>query len=233
MLKLDFKVENGEEQLLTEEGDQVMMNWEQGYMEEAIKKLNPRGNVLEIGFGMGFSASAIQTFKHVKSHTIIECNEIVFERAKAWRKKYPDKNIKLVFGRWEDKILYLNDKFDAIFMDDYPLNIKQESNNITKYTSLRRFYLFIDLVLQEHILNVGGKISGYLNENVGFKVSSDSEPFVEITCSTMDIMIPKHCRYRDLKEQKTTIPVIKLIKPYTFEEAQAHNLKQLRTNLKK
>jgi hypothetical protein len=35
---------------------QIMMEWEKPYMEESIKILDPFGKVLEIGFGMGYSA---------------------------------------------------------------------------------------------------------------------------------------------------------------------------------
>ena len=52
--------ENGEELLSDETGvHQVMMKWEQPYMEACIKKLNPSGKVLEIGFGLAYSATAI------------------------------------------------------------------------------------------------------------------------------------------------------------------------------
>ena len=50
---------------------QVMMAWEKPYMEHLIKKLKPKGDVLEIGFGLGYSASAIQKY-NITSHTIIE-----------------------------------------------------------------------------------------------------------------------------------------------------------------
>ena len=46
------KDENGKELLtITEKKDNIMMEWEKPYMEACIKKLNPFGHVLEIGFG--------------------------------------------------------------------------------------------------------------------------------------------------------------------------------------
>ena len=41
---------------------QVMMEWEKPYMEAMVEKLNPSGDVLEIGFGMGYSANTILKF---------------------------------------------------------------------------------------------------------------------------------------------------------------------------
>ena len=56
--KLD---EYGKEILLKDDKHQVMMEWEKPYMEACIDKLQPKGDVLEIGFGMGYSATQIQT----------------------------------------------------------------------------------------------------------------------------------------------------------------------------
>ena len=63
-----------------EEKHQVMMEWEKPYMEESIKQLNPFGKVLEIGFGMGYSATKICSFKNVKEYNVIECMPIVWEQ---------------------------------------------------------------------------------------------------------------------------------------------------------
>ena len=48
------KDENGKELLtITEKHDNIMMEWEKPYMEACIDKLQPKGDVLEIGFGNG------------------------------------------------------------------------------------------------------------------------------------------------------------------------------------
>ena len=52
-----------------------MMEWEKHYMETCINLLEPAGDVLEIGFGYGFSATHIQQFD-IKSHTILEPDDI-------------------------------------------------------------------------------------------------------------------------------------------------------------
>ena len=60
-MKLEYTTDIcGNEILQDETGQhQVMMAWEKPYMEESIKILDPFGKVLEIGFGMGYSASEI------------------------------------------------------------------------------------------------------------------------------------------------------------------------------
>ena len=54
--------ERGEEELLDENGTQVMMAWERPYMVRCIDALqiSEHDSVLEIGFGCGYSAARIQ-----------------------------------------------------------------------------------------------------------------------------------------------------------------------------
>ena len=80
-----YKKDEVNKDILTDERDkeQVMMEWEKPYMEAMVEKLNPSGDVLEIGFGMGYSANAIQKFD-INSHTIIETDENVLKKLKEW-----------------------------------------------------------------------------------------------------------------------------------------------------
>jgi spermidine synthase len=110
-----------DDQQLIIDGQQVMQEWERPYMEAmADVATETHGDVLEIGFGMGISASYILA-KGVKSYTVIECNEEVRARFETWRSKYPGQNINLVFGTWQDVIGSLG-QYDAIFFDTYPLS---------------------------------------------------------------------------------------------------------------
>lgn len=95
----------------------ILLDWKKAYIEKIINELKPKGNVLEIGFGLGFGANAIQSFKP-QSHTIIESNPTVFAEVQKWADKKP--HIKLVQGTWEATLPKLG-KFDAIFFNDYPL----------------------------------------------------------------------------------------------------------------
>ena len=69
---------NNEEVLLSKDKHQVMMEWEKPYMEASIDVLKPTGDVLEIGFGCGYSATQIMKY-NPKSYTIIECDAVVRE----------------------------------------------------------------------------------------------------------------------------------------------------------
>lgn len=61
------------------------------------------GDVLEIGFGRGVSATMIQAHG-VASHTIIECNHNNIKNAEAWREGHLGKDIRLIESLWEDAV---------------------------------------------------------------------------------------------------------------------------------
>ncbi len=126
---LEFKEdEYGKEQLLKEGRFQVMMEWEKPYMQACIDALKPFGDVLEIGFGCGYSAEAIQTYQP-KSHTIIECDPMVAEKAREFAKKH--KGVTIVEDTWQNALALLG-VYDAIFFDDYPLESEEEMQNLRR-----------------------------------------------------------------------------------------------------
>lgn len=153
------KAEYDELQLIID-GQQVMQSWERPYMESMAKVASEsRGDILEIGFGMGISASFIQSY-NPRSYTVIECNEDVKRQFETWRAKYPaDRKIDLVLGKWQDVIDQLG-LFDSIFFDTYPLN-EQEFTR----------YVIEDVTFASHFfetaakhLKKGGIFTYYSNE---------------------------------------------------------------------
>jgi len=100
---------------------QIMEDWQLPLM-EAMAAIVARagGDVLEVGFGRGVSATLIQQHR-VRSHTIIECNEGIIERFERWRESYPDRDIRMVSGLWED-VIGEQGEFDAVFFHAYALN---------------------------------------------------------------------------------------------------------------
>ena len=108
---------------------EIMENWQLPLMREmAAIVTEAHGDVLEIGFGIGASASEIQR-RGVRSHTIIECNKYVIERFHDWKNGYPAEDIRLVAGRWQDTLDELG-LYDGIFFHTYPLNEEE------RYTQL-------------------------------------------------------------------------------------------------
>ena len=109
------KLNHYDNRILFDDNDDlyVMGDWEEPIM-KAHAEITCRngGDILEIGFGMGISAGYIQQ-QDIKSHTIIELNDEIHEKAVEWSKDKP--NTKIIHGDW--KTVELNEKFDAIFYD--------------------------------------------------------------------------------------------------------------------
>lgn len=120
--------ENGKEILLKEDTFQVMMEWEKPYMQACIDELQPFGDVLEIGFGLGYSATHIQSYKP-KSHTIIEYHPLIAQKARDFAKKYS--HVTIIEDTWQNALKDLG-VFDCIFFDDYPLESQQYLEKIEK-----------------------------------------------------------------------------------------------------
>ena len=178
------------------------MEWEKPYMEACIDKLQPKGDVLEIGFGMGYSATQIQKYKP-KSHTIIEMNPMVIKRLKKWAKDYD--NIIIVEGTWQEKIHDLG-KFDEIFFDDFPLKVSE--NALEKKLLVERFPMFLDICRYSHSKH-NTKISAYIHDPEGkFKQRMNENPYYSYEEYYMDIELPDNCNY--YRDNKGIIPIIKM-----------------------
>ena len=125
-----YKKDKDNKDILTDANgqNQVMMEWEKPYMEAMVEKLNPSGDVLEIGFGMGYSANAIQKFD-INSHTIIEADENVLKKLKEWAPLQKHK-VNIIEGCWQYHLPSMTQKFDSFFVDDYAHPKYPDPNNI-------------------------------------------------------------------------------------------------------
>ena len=98
----------------TEFGKEVMMSWEAPIMEKCAEYIcQSKGDILEIGFGMGICADYIQA-QGVNSHTIVEIHPQIIERMKVWANG--KSNVTLVEGDWYSVEL---GTYDGIFLDTY------------------------------------------------------------------------------------------------------------------
>jgi protein arginine N-methyltransferase 2 len=95
-------------------GIQVMMAWELPVMRRMAEVVTARrGDVLEIGFGMGISCDEVQRIGP-RSHTIVEAHPQIIERAEAWAADKP--SARIIGARWQDVIDELG-PFDGISFD--------------------------------------------------------------------------------------------------------------------
>ena len=119
------------DKILDEKNQEVMMDWETPIMEEHAKIVTEnKGDILEIGFGMGICSNFIQQ-ANIKSHTIIEIHDQVFEKLLEWAKDKP--NVIPIKGDWFNSIP--NKKYDGIMYDTW------EDKNYNNFISIAKNYL--------------------------------------------------------------------------------------------
>ena len=122
----------------------VMMAWERPYMEALVDALaiTSTDNVLEVGYGLGFSCAAIQR-RRPRRHVVVECDatvrarildgvEVVSDYVPArWDRTPPQRGaashgVEVAATTWQayiDSVSFYDDaeRFDAVFFDDFPI----------------------------------------------------------------------------------------------------------------
>ena len=101
--------------IVDETGIEVMMDWEAFIMEKSAEFIcHNKGDILEIGFGMGICADYIQA-QGVDSHTIVEIHPQIFEKLKVWAEG--KSNVTIVKGDWATVSGLTT--YDGIFLDTF------------------------------------------------------------------------------------------------------------------
>jgi hypothetical protein len=157
---------------------QVMMEWEKPYMKALVNNLKPKGDVLEIGFGLGYSATEIQKHK-IQSHTIIESDSNVISKLKKWAKKH---KVNIIEGTWQKELKKLG-KYDSIFFDDAPTKKHPDYDEI-------RVFDFYHQIAQRHV-NKNAKMTWYLDKPIYWI----SHPYIHWSLKEFAIHPPEHCSY--------------------------------------
>lgn len=187
-MKLQYTIDICGNDILEDEdkNHQIMMEWEKPYMEKSIEILQPFGKVLEIGFGLGYSATKICEMENVTEYNVIECSPVVWDKFVLWKetqiKLKPELTINLIKGRWQD-ILQTLGTFDTIYFDDY--------NGDGFMESVTRYNKFMFQILNEHV-NIGTKLCSYSTKK--------EDTFSKINCISykyydFKIEIPNYCKY--------------------------------------
>ena len=151
---------------------EVMMSWEAPIMEKSAEYVcQSRGDILEIGFGMGICADYIQA-QNVNSHTIVEIHPQIIERLNTWASG--KSNVTVVEGDWNSVEL---GTYDGIFLDTYGDN------------SISSFKAFALAKIKS-----GGKITYWNNREEGYNpYAFDSVSYEQISIT------PVSNRYTDIE----------------------------------
>jgi amino acid adenylation domain-containing protein len=179
---------------LTIAGQQVMQDWERPLMKAMTEvAAASHGDILEVGFGMGISATYLQE-RGVRSHTIIECNDDVFASAERWKNGQPERDIRLVYGKWQD-VLDRLETYDAIFFDTYPLSEEEfHETVINSVTFAENFFQ-----TAARLLRPGGIFTYYTNEIDSFSRRHQRRLFEHFTSLKLSVVRslkpPPDCHY--------------------------------------
>jgi guanidinoacetate N-methyltransferase len=117
----------------------IMEDWQIPIMKAMAKIVTEtHGDILEIGFGRGVSATLIQALG-AKSHTVIECNDAVVARFHEWKRRYATGEIRLVHGKWQDVLGQL-ETYDGILFHTYPLNSEEYVEQVVQSTTFAEHF---------------------------------------------------------------------------------------------
>ena len=219
-MNLEYTTDIYGKEILQDKTDQrqVMMEWEKPYMEKCIEYLNPFGTVLEIGFGLGYSATKLCSYEKVTSYNVIECCPEVWDKFHKFKERMlqlrPELEVNLIKGRWED-VLGETGCFDSIFFDDY------DGTHTLVFT---RFNKFLYHLISDGHTRKGSKLSLYSTAKLTYDVMCLKSSSYEY-----EIAIPKNCNY--VKGDKMYIPILTQIKDLVDVRTREELLKNLKDKL--
>lgn len=114
-------------------GYDVMEEWERPCMERMAEiAASCGGTVLEVGYGMGIAATALQAHQ-IDAHVVIECHpDVVTRCVTTHRAAIAAGSMRLITGYWQDVTPMLAaSSIDGIFFDTFPLAGHEGGNNHT------------------------------------------------------------------------------------------------------
>jgi protein arginine N-methyltransferase 2 len=181
-------------------GHQVMMRWETPLVRHMVTQLTrrTRGTILEVGFGMGISATAIQE-AGVKKHLIVEPHPEILEYARRWAQPHKAR-VKLIPGFWQDVLDELP-PVDGILYDTYTIGEEEAT---------RRRFEFIELA-SARLLRDGGALTFFhLDSTIDLELQDlIFRRYREVELTKLRVSPPKNCVYdRDVRAKGYTLSVL-------------------------
>jgi len=179
---------------------QIMMDFEEKYMQECISLLQPYGHVLECGYGLGHSSMSILK-QTIDEYTLIESDINLYNTACHACK---DKRIKIniICGEWFKNLKNMKkNSIDCVFIDDTPSTdfyygeYYVNSPNFNTYNPkivLKALYPVLKDRFRISFYCYGDRecVKEYLESNNSKELSLD-------VFQTCHVNISSHCRYID------------------------------------
>ena len=179
---------------------QVMQDWERPLMETMAREVTmSKGDILEVGFGMGISANEIIK-NDCKSYTLIEAHPEIAKNATKWATSQPVP-VRIIEGLWQKTVPHITQKFDGILFDAFPLSPHEYD---------REYYEFLPLAPK--LLKSKGVLTYYSAETINFRTDHLEmllKYFDQVKLVKVNGLKPfSHCDY--WKESYMIIPVARI-----------------------
>lgn len=164
--------------------EQIMEEWQRPIMQAmAVIVTETHGDVLEIGFGRGVSAEMIQQ-RGVASHTIVEVSDAIIGRFQRWRSHYPDRDIRVIHGRWQDVVDQMG-RYDGVFFHTYPMSEDEYLEQVVRSVTFAGHFF----PTAARVLRPGGIFTYLTNEIDSFSRAHQRllfDHFSEVTLRVVD-----------------------------------------------
>jgi glycine amidinotransferase len=192
------------EERLDIDGHPVMQAWEAPYMASLAAVASSKGGrVLEVGFGMGISAGAIQSYDAVAEHLIIEANSDVYKSLLKFAETSRRPVTPLGPALWQDALDQVPDgSLDGILYDTYPLSVEEQHTHQFEFLKRARSKLRAGGVLTYCNLTSLGVLKGryeswedLFNETQRPNLLAAGWKEEEISFSTAETAPPADCEY--------------------------------------
>jgi len=167
-----------------------MEDWQIPVMREMARAVaSEAGDILEIGMGRGIASSFIQEYKP-RSHTLVECNDHIVGRFDEWKAQYPDRDIKMLHGMWQDRLDDMS-QYDGLLFHTYPLNEEEFVSQVVKGVTFAEHFF----ATAASLLRPGGVFTYLTNETDSFSRAHQRalfNHFSEVSLSLIkDLDIPE------------------------------------------
>lgn len=186
----------------------IMEDWQIPVMRQMARAVAENGgDVLEIGMGRGVASAFVQEY-NPRSHTLVECNEHIVNQFEDWKADYPNRDITMLPGMWQDRVSDMS-LYDGVLFHTYPLSEQEFVEQIVQGVTFAEHFF----ETASKVLKPGGVFTYLSNETDSFSRAHQRalfNHFSEVTLSLIkDLDIPEDTEDSLWYPQLVLVKVIK------------------------